>query len=69
MTITGSKHDLQEEIEFDFTKSKNIDKLGYVDIDDDEDDMEPVPKKKSAINKEVEENIELMYELKKKNLV
>jgi len=56
-------------MEFDFTKSKNLEKIGFVDVDDDEEFLEPLPKKKAKNNRDVEDNIELIYELKKKTQV
>jgi len=57
-------------LNFDFTKSKrNIEKIGYVDVDDEEEELAPVEKKKKRDAKEVEDNLELIYELTKKKAV
>ena len=55
---------------FDFAQVKrNIEKVGYLDLDDDEQVFEPLEKKKKRDAKEVEDNLELIYELKKKKAV
>ena len=43
--------------------------MAYVEVDEDEEILEPEPKKKAKSNRDVEDNIELMYELKKKTQV
>jgi len=59
-----------DELNFDFTKSKrNIEKIGYVDVDDEEEILAPVEKKKKRDAAEVEDNLELIYELTKKKAV
>ena len=68
--IQTCSFNLQDEIEFDWNKNqKRVAKLGYVDVDDDDLDEEPLQKKKIKSNRDVEDNIELNYELKRNKLV
>jgi len=56
-----------DELNFDFASvKKNIEKVGFVDLDDEEEEFAPVEKKKKVDSREVEDNLELVYELKKK---
>lgn len=58
-----------DEIEFDWNRNqKRVAKLGFVDVDDDIE-VEPLQKKKLKSNRDVEDNIELNYELKRNKLV
>lgn len=61
----------EEEVDFDFVKEKDdIEDLGYVDIENEDEIAEKEAPMKKAMNRsEIEENIEHLYELKQQRIV